>query len=186
VIGWPASYHSHPDDPYVMKDAVARVVDDGATFRMLGDTTNAGRAFKLADDPRQEGETDIADWPAAVASLGVGIAPASASIFNQSKSWLKPLEMSAVGVPWVASPIVEYERLYELGAGVLAHTPDDWYDELTRLRADAVWRNELSETGLAVAKMHRLSDHAWRWWEAWEHAYKLQHRHRSTRQRVIS
>jgi hypothetical protein len=186
VVGWPASYHSHPDDPYVTRDAVARVVRDGGTFRVLGDPTGAGRAFKLdGGDPPREDQVDILGWPARVATLGVGVAPAAPTIFNQSKSWLKPLEMSAVGVPWVASPTVEYERLFDMGAGRLARTPDEWYDELTRLRTDAAWRAELSETGRAVAALHRLEDHAWRWWEAWGRAYRLRRGVRAARRSVV-
>jgi hypothetical protein len=173
-VVWPASYHSHPDDPYVTKDSLARVVADGADFSMLGDATGAGRAFKLDADPRAGQPVDILDWPACVATAGIGIAPAADTVFNQSKSWLKPLEMSAVGVPWVASPIVEYQRLYDLGAGVLAKTPDEWYAELTRLRTDVAWRQELSDAGREVAALHRLEDHAWRWWEAWDLARRIQ------------
>lgn len=173
VIGWPASFHSHPNDPDALGGAVARVVADGAEFRMVGDPSGAGVAFGIGQDPPGKG-VPIEQWPTAVSSLGVGIAPLADTRFNRSKSWLKPLEMSAVGVPWVASPRVEYQRLHKMGAGVLAERPRAWYKELSRLRTDAALRQEVSEAGRAVASQLRLTDHAWKWMEAWGRAHEIQ------------
>ncbi|WP_327592432.1 hypothetical protein [Streptomyces chartreusis] len=174
TIGWPGSFHSHPNDPESLGGAVARLVDEGAEFVMRGDSTGAGRAFGLAADP-VGGSVPIDAWPSAVASLGVGIAPLADTKFNAAKSWLKPLEMSAVGVPWVASPRAEYRRLHELGAGVLVDRPRTWYRELKRLRESAALRAELSEAGRAVAEQLRLRDHSWKWMEAWSRAYEMEH-----------
>lgn len=173
VIGWPGSYHSHPNDPEVVGGAIARLVDEGAEFVMRGDSTGAGAAFGLAADP-QGGGVPIEEWPSAVASLGVGIAPLADTRFNSAKSWLKPLEMSACGVPWVASPRAEYKRLHAMGAGILADRPRVWYRELKRLRKSAALRQEMSEAGRTVAEELRLSRHAWRWAEAWGRAYEIQ------------
>lgn len=173
VIGWPASFHSHPGDPGEVGGAISRLVSEGATFRMVGDSTGAGAAFGLPNDPPGVG-TSVEEWPVAVAGLGVGIAPLADTKFNRSKSWLKPLEMSALGVPWVASPRAEYARLNGLGAGVLAERPRTWYRETKRLWTNAEWRTELSQAGRSVAETLRLRDHAWRWLEAWQRALVLQ------------
>lgn len=173
TIGWPASFHSHPNDAEPVGGAVARLADEGAEFVMRGDSTGAGRAFGLAADPAGGG-VPIEEWPRAVASLGIGIAPLADTKFNRAKSWLKPLEMSAAGVPWVASPRAEYARLHALGAGVLADRPRTWYRELKRLRESPALRQELSEAGRAVAEQLRLRDHSWRWQEAWSRAYEMQ------------
>lgn len=173
TVGWPGSYHSHPNDPEVVGGAVARLVDEGASFVMRGDSTGAGRAFGLAADP-QGGGVSIEEWPAAVASLGIGIAPLADTKFNAAKSALKVIEMSACGVPWVASPRAEYKRIHAMGAGVLADRPRTWYRELKRLRESTALRAELSEAGRAVAEQLRLSQNAWRWAEAWARAYEMQ------------
>jgi hypothetical protein len=173
TIGWPGSFHSHPNDPEVVGGAVARLVDEGASFVMRGDPSGAGKALGLAADP-PGGAVPIEEWPRAVAELGIGIAPLADTRFNAAKSWLKPLEMSAAGVPWVASPRAEYARLHKMGAGVLADRPRTWYRELKRLRESAALRAELSEAGRVVAERLRLSQHAWRWQEAWARAYEMQ------------
>lgn len=173
VIGWPGSFHSHPNDPEVVGGAVARLVDEGAEFVMRGDSNGAGAAFGLAQDP-MGGGVPIEQWPAAVASLGIGIAPLADTKFNAAKSALKVIEMSACGVPWVASPRAEYKRIHAMGAGVLADRPRAWYRELKRLRESAALRQELSEAGRAVAEQLRLRDHSWQWMDAWTRAYEVQ------------
>lgn len=173
VLGWPASLHSHPNDPAVVGDAVARLVGEGATFRTVGDPRGAGPAFELPCDP-PGAAVEMEDWPAAVASLGVGMAPLADTAFNRAKSWLKPLEMSALGVPWVASPRAEYAALHRLGAGMLADTPRRWHRSLRRLTGSETARKEQAEANRQVAENLRLRDHAGLWMEAWERALHIQ------------
>lgn len=180
VIGWPAALTSHPDDPSVVGGALARLTGAGADFRIVGDPTGAGAAFGLREDPSGRSGVGVGQWPAAVAELGIGIAPLADTRFNACKSWLKPLEMSALGVPWVASPRAEYARLSAKGAGVLADTPRRWFKELDRLRSSAALREERAEAARAVADGLRLTRHAWRWMEAWERAASLQGRRAGT------
>lgn len=94
--------------------------------------------------------------------------------FVSHNSWLKPLELSALGIPWVASPRAEYTRLHTMGAGALADTPRRWYRELRRLMDNEALRAERAEAGRAVAEGLRLSGNEWRWLEAWERALSLQ------------
>lgn len=174
IIGWPAALHSHPNDPEVVGNAIARLVAEGARFHVTSVSPGLGAAFRLgSDDVAETLRVPVAleDWPTAIAErIGIGIAPLADTEFNRAKSWLKPLEMAAVGVPWVGSPSDEYARLHALGCGVLARKPSDWYKILRSLRRDESRRRELSESGRAVADQLRLRDHAWRWLDAWEHA----------------
>lgn len=177
TIGWPASLHSHPDDPDVIGPAVARLVRGGAaSFVGVGGPHQAAElqsVFGLDGWPTMLGNVALRSWPARIGTLDVGLAPLADTRFNRAKSWLKPLELAATGVPWVGSPRVEYRKLHDLGCGVLAERPKDWYRELRRLVADASWRAELADRGRAVAATLRLEDHAWRWLEAWSDALKL-------------
>lgn len=177
VVGWPASLGSHPNDPEALGSAVARLIDDGVTFRVVSNSPGAARAFGVRDATRVEYVTDpisLDEWPRAIAQLGIGIAPLADTKFNAAKSWLKPLELAAVGVPWVGSPRAEYQRLHALGCGVLCDKPGAWYRKLNALRRSESWRAELSEAGRDVASRLRLVDHAWKWWEAWSDALALQ------------
>ena len=180
-IVWPASLHSHPNDPHVVGGAMARLVGEGARFRMIGQSAGAGAAFGLAQDP-PGGGVALQEWPAALAGIGVGIAPLADTKFNLAKSHLKPLELCAMGVPWVASPREEYAKLHAQGAGILAERPRTWYRELRALRQSEALRTELSEAGRAVVERWRMTDHAWRWWETWEEALRIQ---RSTQPRQV-
>jgi hypothetical protein len=176
LLGWPATIHSHPDDPSVTGHAIGRLLDEGATFRTFGKSDDVYRAFGLAADDRRvdvQPAASLSSWPRAVNALGIGIAPLSDTRFNAAKSWLKPLEMSAVGVPWVASPREDYRRLHELGCGVLVEKPKAWYRVLADLRRDATLRAELSEAGRQVAATLQLENHAWRYAEAWSDALEL-------------
>lgn len=172
VVGWPASLRSHPNDPAVVGNAVSRLVDAGFTFQVASVAEDVGHAFGLAEDRVQKPAQVIPlyDWPGELARLGVGITPLADTKFNAAKSWLKPLELAAVGVPWVGSPRVEYDRLHRLGCGVLVSRPKDWFRVLRSLLTDAGRRAELSDAGRDVAATLRLEDHAWRWWEAWSDA----------------
>ncbi|MGW2213305.1 hypothetical protein, partial [Streptomyces sp. NPDC001781] len=174
VLGWPASLASHPDDPSAVGGAVARLVGEGADFHIVGDPVGCGAAFGLTRDPRGRAGVDVYGWPGAIAEgVGVGIAPLADTVFNRAKSWLKPLELSALGIPWVASPRAEYARLHARGAGVLADSPRRWYRELRSLVDSEALRAERAEAGRVVADGLRLAGNEWRWWEAWERAAGL-------------
>jgi hypothetical protein len=176
VIGWPATLVSHPGDPADVGNAIARLVNlDGATFTVTANPTGVARAFGLSGEVEGKwDQTTVDEWPAVVARLGIGIAPLVDTRFNHGKSWLKPLEMSAVGVPWVGSPRAEYQRLHDLGAGWLADSPKQWYRLLRDLVRHESNRLELAERGREAAELLRLRDNAWRWQEAVEDALAIQ------------
>lgn len=175
LLGWPAAIVSHPDDPSAVGGAVARLVSEGHRFEVTGDPTGCGQAFGLTSDPGGvAGNVSVFDWPVRVAELGIGIAPLADTKFNAAKSWLKPLELSALGVPWVASPRAEYSRLHRMGAGLVAERPRVWYRELGRLLASPELRSDLAGRGREVAESLALSGHVGEWWDAWSYALELQ------------
>lgn len=175
VIGWGGSIHSHPDDLQVTGTAVQRLMTEGHMFQVVGPGEGVQDALRLPREPLSTGNIEIGDWAVNIARLGVGIAPLAPTRFNDAKSWLKMLEYAAVGVPPVASPLPEYERLHrESGVGVLAAKPSQWYRELRRLATDDTWRAEVSERSRAGAAEWTVERHAWRWMEAWSEAFRVQ------------
>lgn len=173
VIGWAGSTHSHPGDLKAMGSSIAQLVRGGAEFMVVGDGTGADRDLGLPMVP-QTGPVEFRLWPSAVAQIGVGVAPLLDTRFNIAKSWLKPLELSAAGVPWVASPRAEYRRLHALGCGALAEKPREWVRELRRLTQDDVYRSEKSDEARAVAAKMTIQQHAWRWAETWADAVAVE------------
>lgn len=174
VVTWPASLGSHPNDPDAVGNAILRTVQDGGRFHVISTSPGVGKAFGLPDDhslTQIRMDVKLLDWPMVIASQsGIGIAPLADTKFNAAKSWLKPLELSAVGVPWIASPRDDYRRLHALGAGWLADKPSDWYKKLKALRGSPGLREELAGRGREVADTLRLDDHAHKWWTAWRTA----------------
>jgi glycosyltransferase involved in cell wall biosynthesis len=174
-VGWGGSLHSHPDDLMTVGPAVARLEKENKTrFLSVGDPDGLRKTLGLAAEPDSFGAVHVTEWPYALSCIGVGMAPLADSRFNAAKSWLKPLEMSACGVPWVASPRPEYERFHALGVGVLADKPRDWYRQLRGLIDDPARRAEQIEIGRAVAADYTIEANAWRWWEAWSEALAIQ------------
>jgi hypothetical protein len=175
LLGWPAAIASHPDDPSATGGAVARLITEGRRFHCVGDPAGVASAFgaPTAEITGIEG-VNVYDWPGEVNKIGVGIAPLADTRFNTAKSWLKPLEMSALGIPWVASPRAEYERLHRMGAGITTDRSRIWYRELDRLLSSEELRAEVSGRGREVADRLRLAGHVDEWWSAWEHALHLQ------------
>jgi uncharacterized UPF0146 family protein len=175
-FGWGGSVASHPNDPQVAGPAVQRLIDDGHQFVTVGEEKGLRSAFRLRKDPACTGPTDLAAFVQTMAqAFDVGIVPLAATSFNTSKSRLKGIEMSAVGIPWVASPRAEYRRLVqESGGGVLAESPKEWYNHLRRLLTDEVWFKELAEAGRAYMQDQTYEANAWRWLEGWARAVEIE------------
>jgi len=175
LLGWPAALASHPDDPSATGGSIARLITEGARFHVVADKTGVAEAFGApgAAITGIEG-VNVFDWPHEVTKLGVGIAPLADTKFNAAKSWLKPLEMSALGVPWVSSPRVEYERIHRMGAGLVAERSRVWHRELRRLLDSPELRADLAGRGREVADRLRLDDHVGEWTDAWTYALELQ------------
>jgi hypothetical protein len=174
LVGWGAGLHSHADDAPILGTSVARLMDRGREYCQIGGADRLRGLLRLPRDPILLGPVDLDRYPWELATLGVGVAPLADSVFNQSKSWLKPLEMAAVGVPCVMSPRAEYRAIRQLGVGMLASRPRDWYATLDRLTKSPATRLELSAAGRLAAAELTIEQNAWRWWELWSEALELQ------------
>lgn len=181
-IGWAGSTHSHPGDLRAIGGGLHRVVD-GGNFLVVGDGTGADR--DLGCMVESTGPIPFDDWITHVACIGIGVAPLQDSRFNEAKSWLKPLEYCAAGVPWVASPRNEYRAIQQYGAGLLAERPKEWVRQLKLLRSSPSLRQEQTEAGRHVAATMTIEGHAWRFAEAWTAAVEVEHRNRLRRGEAI-
>lgn len=176
VFGWAGTTQSHPNDLQVCAQGVQQLISDGYEFRVVGPKSKVQQALRLKDEPTFTGVVSLFDWPAEVAKLQVSICPLAATQFNQGKSRLKAIEANSTGVPFVASPRAEYRRyVKESGGGLLAETGKEWFANVKRLMDDANLRHDLGEAGRMHMQTQTIEANAWRLWEAWEHAYNIQH-----------
>jgi glycosyltransferase involved in cell wall biosynthesis len=179
TVGWAGDIKTHPADLQVMGDSIARLEKRRSMrFYAVGPGAGVARALGLMDEVYSSGTVSLGQWPSAVSRIGIGVAPLEDSPFNHAKSRLKPLEYSAVGVPWVASPTPDYVALHELGAGLLADGPDEWHKHLIALSRDPNMRGELADAGRAVAREQTIELNAWRFAEAWASAASKEKRKR--------
>lgn len=177
TIGWPGSVHSHPADLYQLGPAIQRLVREGASYWGVGPIEGLARGLSLPSAPQTSGSVSMQEYPQRVAQIGVGIAPLAQTAFNRSKSWLKPLELMACGVPFVAQNFEEYRRLVRrsgLGLQLLADDPKDWYRRVKRLVDNERLRQDLSAAGRAYAEEMTIEGGALLWLEAWARAIEVQ------------
>jgi hypothetical protein len=102
---------------------------------------------------------------AAEQSFDLAIAPLADNLFNRCKSPIKYLEYSVLGIPGIYSAISPYADLIQpYENGLLASTPEDWLNAMTRLVEDAELRRQVGKAAQEmVQKNWTLRDHAHAW-----------------------
>jgi glycosyltransferase involved in cell wall biosynthesis len=186
TLGWAGTLVNHPVDLLAARGGVGQAMQQHPDWRFLnigGAKQHDEIAAQLEIDPEHmvsSGWHPLELHLPLVAQLDVGVVPLHDSSFNAAKSWLKGLEYAALGIPFVASNLPEYERLasaYGLGLAVPSRARD-WRRALTALMADP---DLTAMTGVhyraRVVQALTIESHAWRWDEAW--ATALEHRRKT-------
>lgn len=169
TYGWGGSLASHPDDLLEMGYVPRQLQRMGMQFHIIGDPGGIKKTLGLDDEPTATGIVSIEEWPVALSRLGVGVAPLTKSVFNQAKSWLKPLEMAAVGVPMVMSPRHEYQLFYDMfDVGFIARKPIQWERYIRNLVNDDAMRVELSAKWRNAVRHWTYTQEAHQWLAAWQ------------------
>jgi hypothetical protein len=174
VVGWTGALNVHPDDLQVTGGALNGV---DAPVRVVGQHNGVADALGLPPDRVTLGapwQVQVpAYWKAVAENIGVGIAPLELTDFNRAKSGLKVQEYMTLGIPWVASPTPEYERLAaESHGGVIARTPLQWANALNRLLTDDKEYERRRRNGLRWAARNTLERHINERLVAWGRAYR--------------
>lgn len=176
TIGWTGYTTFHPKDLTVTRGGVQAAMDDtGARFLVVGNKMGVQQDLALRDEPSEDGPYPLKAYPLGVSQFTVGIVPLLQSKFNDAKSYLKGIEFAACGVPFVASPTPEYEKLYEMGVGLLADDKSkSWRKQLRLLLQDRMLYEHMSATGREIiAADHTYERNAWRWAEVWHDAHEI-------------
>lgn len=177
-VGWSGSLDTHPGDLEVTHGAVAAVLDRyGLGFYHIGKPSEQAairRALQLRPSTpygSTGGWLPLAQYPKAVAMLDIGIVPLAAGPFNEAKSWLKGLELAALGRPFVASPTGPYVELAEQhGIGILARSRRDWRNRLAELVEDPDLRYDVGRQNRRRARALALERNLDPWRAAWSAA----------------
>jgi glycosyltransferase involved in cell wall biosynthesis len=179
-VGWSGTVSSHPTDLQVTGGGVAKALDAcGADLAYIGPKEQVAKvksALKYKHTAQVSGWFTLEDYPKALAQLDIGIVPLENCTFNEGKSWLKGLEMAAVGVPFVASPTSQYVGLYKKGAGELAEFPNDWRRKLQGLLENQKRHEIMRDMGRITAAALTIERNADRWADAFSIAFHLRKR----------
>lgn len=181
TVGWSGSNSMHPGDLRTTRGGVAKALREAeADFMVVGERQGVKEALGLERDVFATGLVSHPTYVRKLAELDVGIAPLADNRYTRAKSALKLLQYSALGVPWVASPAPEYERLYEEmlsegsqePAGALAGPrAREWCREVLKaLRMAEEAPHRLYGAMQFVAAHHTIERNAWKWAEAWAKA----------------
>jgi hypothetical protein len=115
-IGWAGSVATHPGDLGVVGSGVEKALrwTDGR-FWMVGPPTGVAAELGIAGRRvMSTGQVRTLAYASTVASaFSIGIAPLARSPFNNAKSWLKPLEFTAL---WSNRPISASRRPSRAGS----------------------------------------------------------------------
>lgn len=178
TVGWTGSVVTHVGDLEQTGGAVGDVLHEtGAVLKVVGTGKGVAERLDYAGPVTSTGWLPVKEYPKAYARMTAAVVPLELNRFNEAKSWLKGIEAAALGVPFVASPTGPYRRLHDLGAGLLADTPDDWRTLVRRLVTDPGFHGEQQAQNREIASRLTYEEHAWRWQEAWQEAIR-HHRNR--------
>lgn len=171
-VGWTGTLQTHPGDLEVTGRGVAQAVRDaGAAVRVVGDGAGVRKALGVAAgvDLRDTGWVAFDGFLSKIAeTIDVGIVPLADTAFNRAKSWLKVLELSALGIPTVASPT---PANLEAALAQSADSPREWRARLGGLLAEPERATELGAYARQrVAGEMVAEDHAPLWVDAWRAA----------------
>ena len=159
VIGWAGS-SSHAEDLEMVAESVAGFLGPDVRLETAGGcAVTHEHAVSLKAVP-------IERYHELLSRFDIGLAPLCDSRFNRAKSDLKLIEYSAVGVPWIASPVGPYKPHKGCGAGLLASTPTEWKRHLAFLMEHPEARRQMGERGFEWAR--RIDTTLPAWLAVWE------------------
>lgn len=151
VIGWAGSTAHRSGDLEILKEFSGKL--PAQYWHHLGHNNASPIFHEEIGVPQERVSTTpmLPPWDYARAfSFDVGLVPLSDHEFNRAKSWIKGLEYTAAGIPFIASPSEEYLRLKEeYGIGRIAETPEEWVEHIKSM-SDAKRREQEAEHALKI------------------------------------
>lgn len=160
VVGWIASgEHYHDLRALRLSETLGRLLDARPELRLV----SIGVRFDLPGD-RYEHRTMVQfhSLPEHIAGFDVGLAPLDDIPFNRARSDVKVKEYSAVGIPWLASPVGPYAGYGEKQGGRLV-SADGWHDAIDRLVVKERERRKLAKRAASWGREQVVSRNLAAW-----------------------
>lgn len=176
TVGWAGTVVNHPTDLQATRGGVQMALAEHPDWHFLcvGGAKyidKVQRGLELVDKPEATAWRPLELHPMLVSAIDVGIVPLVDTAFNHAKSWLKGAEYAALGIPFVASDLPEYQLLKDrYGLGVLAKPrAREWRRRLAAIMVQDDLRDAYREFSRDQVRRYLLiSQNAWRWQEVWE------------------
>src|SRR5579875_3538136 len=152
-IGYFSGTRTHQADFRVVYPALMRLLHEERHVRLvIVGHLDVGAFPGLAPFRDQIDLFPTCHWkelPAVIAGVDINLIPLELTPFNEGKSNLKYYEAGLVEVPSVASPTrIFCESITHGHNGLLARTPEEWYDALHELIARPDWRRQMGRNAL--------------------------------------
>lgn len=179
AIGWMGGA-SHGNDVGLIAGPVRRFLErfGGWDLKLIG--TDFRPTFRVP-----AGRAHFAPWIPVVKDPGgyfggidfdIGLAPLVGNEFDLSKSFVKALEYSALGIPVIASDVGPYRDFIIDGeTGFLIRYEHEWLKRCSELAADPGLRETMGAAARARAREHTIEEH----YVKWERAYQTLFRSKS-------
>jgi glycosyltransferase involved in cell wall biosynthesis len=137
-IGWVGATHWRSNDLEQLAPFFNKFLEQNQlNFHHSGHVPSAPSAADLLDIEKRRfrsmGMAPILGYPSLFQPIDIGIIPLNNIKFNYAKSFIKGLEYTAAGIPFIASYSPEYEYLAEHGIGRVAHSESEWLNHLSEL-----------------------------------------------------
>jgi hypothetical protein len=170
IVGWAGNPQSHPDDLREVGDGLHNALKANEDWSLVTYTGGNQALVELGcfeGTNRQYATFEDGDYFRALRGFGIGLAPLVLNTFNAGKSYLKPLEYAAMGVPCVASPTPEYKAARKLGMCLTAEYTTGWERKLRLFMEDDTVRLEHAQRAQEASDKLWIQDHIGGWLEAW-------------------
>ena len=95
--------------------------------------------------------------------MDIGLVPLNDIPFNQAKSFIKGLEYTASGIPFVAQGTGEYELLATDGVGRVAYTPDGWAAQVRDLLDYKTRKRDAATSFRNMEQTHTIKQREQEW-----------------------
>lgn len=174
-IGWQGGY-SHYEDLYFIVPVIKKILEkhDNVKFVYFGDYRFLDM-FKTCNQNQLEHQSwmshDVYPHMLTLLNLDIGICPIIDNRFNRTKSAIKWMEYSMVGMATVASNIPPYSTVIEDGKTALlcSQSQNEWFDAIDKLIMDPKFRLRMSKMAFSnVFLDHNIDTKAHMWIDAYE------------------